>query len=1171
MDDQQRQATIDRLFQEALRRIPNEQSEFLERACAELPTDIRDELETLLQADRELSGRSMEFFERPSARAAQRDTTDFVDDPLIGAKIGGFEIQRHLGRGGFGVVYLARRTHEFEQIVALKLIHTYHEHDPTILQRFELERQLLSDLNHPNIAGLLDGGSTDEGRSYYVMEYVDGSQITDYCDANRLTINQRLKLFQQVCLAVAHAHQYSIIHRDLKPANILVNASGTPKLVDFGIAKLLEQKIFQRERQLTMTGQLLMTPEYASPEQVNGQAIGMASDVYSLGIVLYELLTHKRPYDVRSGAHYESARIINEFIPQKPSLAVRTASTPLDEPSQRTSFRSMSRILQGDLDHITMKALRKEPEQRYRSAQELADDIQRYFDGLSVTARKGSTSYHFGKFVRRHRLPVATSVVAAVLVMAAMVGVLASWRKSTVLAKELGTSVYRADMNLAYKWWGEGNLPRVDAVLQRYLPTNHGADQRDLAWYLLAAEYQQNDLDFRSDPFLSYQKKSVVGFDGHTHLIYAFYDDEELNWSERDTSPGAYYSVDIGTLAPTELFRFGSDIRAISRDGTTFATCISTESSDAGVLTKLSNDHVATIKISALDGKSIVPSLGCDIVISKLILSDDGTLVAGWSEKGEVRIWNVLSGDLILADQRIGRIPKDLGNTSSFIFSPNNQRAAFLEEIQHRWQVVIWNLAGDERRVPLTHNRVTQILFTPDGGDLLIAADALKRIDLTADETIVKNIATNEIHNCEAISISPSGKLVAAATSDCAFTIWDLEESTVVARRYFEYWIPWFFFHNEIDQLVGIHWNSIWTWNFSSESDAVSTDGYLPYFREAFDYRDSFDVHAASGNVAFANNDYQLTVWDTKSRRKHSFGSGESPVVSTALSPDAKLAALGDELGYIEVWDLSTNQRTQRFRRRLPSEDAFSGSTSLAFSPDSRYIVSGGFSSMFAWDVVTGEQLWNVQTGDAIAQLIEFDHRGNLLLGTRGMRDNGSRLQIWDVSTMIPTRLHDLTQPNHPTALAFSPDRHRFALANLTRLQLYDLGKSPPEAGPSFGDHNIVVESLSFSPDGRMLFSSSIRGVTLWDVEAMKEIAHLPGQNNNAVRAVQMIQDADGKLGFLTGTDRPNSPLGGRMLVRWFSPEKIDDYWTKRQLAGATAVSANTSVTVAATQTNDEE
>ena len=328
---------------------------------------------------------------------------------------------RTLGVGGMGEVFLAERADaEFEHRVAIKVVHGgVGARD--VHSRLKIERQILAQLDHPNIAHLLDGGSLPDGTAYLVMEYVDGIPIDAFCDANRLDVPARLKLFQMVCAAVHYAHQNLIVHRDLKPSNILVTAAGVPKLLDFGIAKILDER--QRGSHtlaVTHADIRVMTPDHASPEQIRGQSITTSSDVYVLGVLLYRLLAGTGPFIIPSMRLSDIERAICEKDPQLPSHAIHTGDVEnarIAEARSTTASR-LRRVLSGDLDNIVLMAMRKEPERRYGSSQQMAGDIQRYLEGKPVMARRDTMSYRSAKFVRRHWLPVTVGVSVVFLILA---------------------------------------------------------------------------------------------------------------------------------------------------------------------------------------------------------------------------------------------------------------------------------------------------------------------------------------------------------------------------------------------------------------------------------------------------------------------------------------------------------------------------------------------------------------------------------------------------------------------------------------------------------------------------------------------------------------------------------------------------------------------------------
>lgn len=385
------------------------------REIGQAESAMRKELESLLQAGDQTSS----LLDQP-VDALGLDAQAHIDHP---ARVGPYRIERELGRGGMGEVYLGVRDDDaFEQKVAIKLA-PLGRYSEEALRRFLIERQILSDLNHPNIARLFDGGTTEEGVPYLVMEYVDGATIDQYCSDESLSLARRLQLFAVTCRAVHFAHQKLIVHRDIKPSNVLVDRDGQPKLLDFGVAKLLHP---DDSVPLTQTLHRMATPEYASPEQLRGESLSTSSDVYSLGVLLYEIITGVRPYEVDTRDLRSTLDIVCTTMPPAPSSAARVQFE-----------RKLRRELRGDLDNITLMALRKNPDRRYPSAEALAQDIERHLNGQPVVARAESTTYLIQKFVQRH--PIGVTLAGAALALLVFFSV-ASTRQAQRLATALETA-----------------------------------------------------------------------------------------------------------------------------------------------------------------------------------------------------------------------------------------------------------------------------------------------------------------------------------------------------------------------------------------------------------------------------------------------------------------------------------------------------------------------------------------------------------------------------------------------------------------------------------------------------------------------------------------------------------------------------------------------------------
>ena len=417
------------LFLAALDQPEEARAAWLASACADAPS-LHAEVASLLAAFDEADDFLEDFTRGPVAALIEEASRP---EPVAGRQVGPYRLVREIAHGGMGAVYLATRGDgQFEQEVALKLVRRGMSTE-AVLHRFQQERQILAWLQHEGIARLFGGGVTEDGQPYFVMEFVEGRPITDYCDAQRLSVSERLRLFLAVGEAVRYAHQNLVVHRDLKPSNIFVTAEGHVKLLDFGIAKMLSEG--DEALSLTQTGARMMTPEYAAPEQVRGLPVTTATDVYSLGVVLYELLTGHRPYRFDRPSLVEVERVVCEHEPERLSTAVghveevphRDGTTETITPQQVSEARAtqpdrLRRRLRGDLDTIVQKALRKEPERRYSSTDAFLDDIQRHLEGFPIAAKRDAIGYRMRKFVGRHQVGVGAAALVLLTLLAGLAG-----------------------------------------------------------------------------------------------------------------------------------------------------------------------------------------------------------------------------------------------------------------------------------------------------------------------------------------------------------------------------------------------------------------------------------------------------------------------------------------------------------------------------------------------------------------------------------------------------------------------------------------------------------------------------------------------------------------------------------------------------------------------------
>jgi len=456
----------DRLFREALERPPEDWPAFLDAACAG-DDDLREGVESLLEASRE----SAEYFDSDGGDLLARVWVGVEGEPAMGGledvRLGPYRLERRIARGGMGSIYAARRDDgRYRQQVAVKVLRRGLDTED-VVRRFVAERRILAGLDHPNIARLLDAGETPDGRPYLVMELVDGERITAWCDARRLGTDARLALFIRVGQAVQHAHRHLVVHRDLKSANILVTAGGDPKLLDFGIAKLLDAGADPEASTRTRTGLRLLTPRSASPEQVDGAPVTTASDVYQLGLLLYELLSGARPFEGLAGRELEQA--IVEDDPPAPSRSV-TAAAAADRGLERGR---LSRELAGELDRIVDRALRKDADERYPSVEQLVADVERYRAGLPVLAAATGWPYRARKFVRRNRSRVIAAGALLALLATYAVTITIQSRRVAVerdrSAREAARAQRTADFLIGLFHGSEPNRTQGDSVTAREL------------------------------------------------------------------------------------------------------------------------------------------------------------------------------------------------------------------------------------------------------------------------------------------------------------------------------------------------------------------------------------------------------------------------------------------------------------------------------------------------------------------------------------------------------------------------------------------------------------------------------------------------------------------------------------------------------------------------------
>lgn len=657
---------VDELFHAALERKGAGREAFLRESCGD-DEKLFEEVFSLL-----VSFEDDENFMRQSAfEVGAKLIVGNESEKMFGKRIGPHKIISELGRGGMGAVYLALRDDdEYQQRVALKIIRE-NMTSPSSLEHFRRERQILANLNHSNISRLLDGGTTTDGTPYFVMEYVRGENVVTYAARKNLSINERLKLFLKICDAVAHAHKQEVIHRDIKPSNVLVTNDGEPKLLDFGIAKVLRDD--EREEARTMTGFHLFTPEYSSPEQTRGESLSTSSDIYSLGVLLYELLTEKHPYNFSNRTPFEIAQIICESEPEKPSTAIFKRRETGEENNfefDENKIYETSRLLRGDLDNIILMAIRKEPSRRYERVEDLSADIENYLKNLAVKARPNSMFYRSAKFIKRNKsATVLCSLLVVCVAVFAVYGLMLP-HKTKIVYPNSPPQPNDAAIKIS-------NIPVTDDFLR------FSADGKTVFFVSNKQIYGVNT-----------DGKNLVQVKSHSLRIAQSPDGNFFAYSMND----GIYVADKNFNHPKKVtncsagrFSWSPDSRQIAfacvKENRTNIFTVSVDGRDEKQIT---DTNFSSDPNWSPDGKRIVFSSERDSNLDVYAIDADGT--------NEIRLTNENQGD---------RLP---------VVSPDGKRIAFSSERRGHEEIYLMNADGDDVwKLTNSNGYAQEPAWSPDG------------------------------------------------------------------------------------------------------------------------------------------------------------------------------------------------------------------------------------------------------------------------------------------------------------------------------------------------------------------------------------------------------------------------------------------------------------------------
>jgi WD40 repeat protein/serine/threonine protein kinase len=1087
------------IFAEALELSdPDARAAYLDHACGG-DAALRGRVEALLAAHAG-AGRFLEPDAAPPPSApeatvdsadGQAQTEDYADPTArVGAVLAGkYKLVEEIGAGGMGSVFMAQQTAPVKRAVAVKVIKAGMD-SKAVLARFEAERQALAMMDHPNIAKVLDAGTTDGGRPFFVMELVKGTPITRYCDEHKLTPRQRLELFVPVCQAIQHAHQKGVIHRDIKPSNVLIalyDERPVPKVIDFGVAKAAGQALTDKTL-MTGFGALVGTPEYMSPEQasLNNLDIDTRSDVYSLGVLLYELLTGTTPVDKKSlgqAALLEVLRIVREVEAPRPSAKLSTIDTlPSVAANRGTEPTKLSRLMKGELDWLVLKALEKDRSRRYETANSLSRDIQRYLADEVVEARPPSVTYRLSKFVRRHK----GQVIAASLVMLTLIGGIVGTSLGLIqanrsaeeerLAKDDAQNSAEREKKAAESEFEARNAERERADDLKYqlgvsamVLANAAYDNRDVQ--LAAERLDKVPVEQRGWEW-HYLKRQLHGgiftLCGHKGPVtcVAFSPDgtrivtgggdqnrafEAKVWDARTGMllfdlKGLGPEV-VGMNFPVVSVAFSADSKRIVAaggdktarvyDATTGALQLElTEQKPQKVYsaafspdgTRIATLYRSGLKLSdARTGKALLewsPGDGC-----RLAFSADGTRILTGGFGNAVKVWDAKAGKLLLEAKGM------MNEESDVAFSPDGNR------------IVAGRVDGTAR-----------IIDARTGAALL----ELKGRPLVANTTYMTT-------GVLCVAFSPDGtRIVTGGTTDSGVTgeasVWDARTGA------------------ELLQLKG-HTDRVMSAAFSPDGQRIIT-----------------------GSV-----DGTAKVWDARSGTPRLQLERPKGSQSAALSPDGTRIVTGGGFprGEATVWDAGTGMpqfALKGIKGRV---------SSVAFSKDGKLIATGGVGTADKWPGAA--TVWDARTGAPLVELqglkepvksVAFSPDGTrTLTAAEYWNRGGAELKLWDATT--GTVLLDLTQKEasgvYPGerggSVAFSPDGRRFVVggmhtADSGKVKVYDARTGTVLV--EMRGTTLPVLSLTFSPDGtRIVTGNWEKTATVWDAETGTALVELKGHSGN--------------------------------------------------------------------------